>query len=140
MTITESVKTFLLTCPLFEGKEININYLEEKPTSFSLENVPASSVIKRYSDGGTLRQFCFILASREAYDNNCTENLKTAQFFEELALWIDRQNRAKNLPDLSSLGGKAEQIEISESGAICNTAVTSAQFQIKLKLIYKQDF
>lgn len=140
MSIIEAIKQFLADCPLLFDSELNVNYLSHKPLSFSIENVSVNPIIKRYSDGATLRQYCFILASREAFDDSVMENLRTADFFENFERWIDEQNLAHILPDLSNLSCSSQSIEVVESGCMYDTATTSARFQIKLRLIYKQNY
>lgn len=138
MSIIESVKNYLKSCPCFEDKAININYLSPQSGSFSIDNVPKNPIIKRYSDGETLMQFCFLIAGRAAYDKDAEENLKISQFFEEFEGWIDSQNKAKNLPDLSDMGLLPTAIEVTKSGTVYDTARTSARFQTELRLLYKK--
>jgi len=139
-TIIDSIKTYLSTYQSISNKEMNVNYLGMTPQCFSIENVPTTPIIKRYSDGETIRQYCFLLASRENYDSNNTENTKIAQFYEEFERWIEKNNSDGTLPNLSDLGLTAEKIEVLESGYIYNTAKTSARFQIKLRLLYRQKY
>lgn len=138
MSIIESVKNYLESCPCFYGKAININYLPPENNSFSVENVPVSPIVKRYSDGESIMQFCFILAGRFAYDGDILENLNLAQLFEEFEGWIERQNSLKNLPDLSDMGLASSKIEVTKSGTLHDTARTSARFQTELRLLYKK--
>lgn len=138
MSIIESIKNYLESCPYFEGKAININYLSPQNGSLSIDNVPKNPIVKRYSDGESLMQFCFLLAERIVYDGSIQENLQISQFFEEFESWIELQNKEKNLPDLSYMGLLSVSIEVTESGTIYDTARTSARFQTGLRLLYKK--
>ena len=74
-----AIREFLKTCPLISKKGIiNVNYLEGAKVKYTLDNVPCIPEVKRYSDGGSLRQFIFIFASREDYDANIV-NKTTAE-------------------------------------------------------------
>jgi len=139
-SIIESIKSYLNTYSAIANKGINVNYLDTTLQSFSIENVAQNSIVKRYSDGETLRQYCFLLASREAYDSDKTENTKISKFYEEFERWIEKNNIDGVLPNLSGLDLVAEGIEVLESGYILNTAKTSARFQIKLRLLYRQKY
>ena len=64
--IIDAIKTFIENnCPLVSGKKINVNYLGEKPQRYTIESVPSTPIIKKYSDGGTQRQYLWVFSSRE---------------------------------------------------------------------------
>ena len=138
MSIIASVKNYLETCPCFYGKNLNINYLSHQADSFSIENVPKNPLVKRYSDGESLMQFCFLIAGRFAYDGDTSENLRVSQLFEEFESWIAAQNCLKNFPELSDMGLLPVAIEVTKSQTLYDTARTSARFQTELRLLYKK--
>ena len=138
MSIIESIKNYLTSCPDLNGKAININYLSPERDSFSIDNVPKNPVVKRYSDGESLMQFCFLIAGRTVYDRDVYENMRIAEFFEDFESWIERQNSLKILPDLSDLGLSPTAIEVTKSGTVYDTARTSARFQIEARLLYRK--
>ena len=138
MSIIKSVKSFLAECPQLAGKSINENYLGGNIPEFSIENIAAEPIVKRYSDGGVLKQFCFALSMRAAYDDDASENMKTAEFLERFERWIEKKNRENELPNLSCLHLQAERVEVTKSGCLYDTAVASANFRIELRLLYKQ--
>ena len=138
MSIIESIKNYLTSCPDLNGKAININYLSSERDSFSIDNVPKNPVVKRYSDGESLMQFCFVIAGRTVYDRDTYENMRIAEFFEDFESWIARQNSLKNLPNVSDLGLLPIAIEVTKSGTVYDTARTSARFQIEARLLYRK--
>ena len=138
MSIIESVKEYLENCPYFEGRAININYLSPEPESFSVDNLPQNPVVKRYSDGEALMQFCFSVAERIVYDGDVEENLKVSQFFEDFEKWVEAQNALKNLPDLADMELTPVALAVTQSGTVYDTARTSARFQTELKLLYRK--
>ena len=67
-------------CPLVSGKKIKVNYLGEKPQSYTVDTVPANPVVRKYPDGGSLRQYLFVFASRDFYDAQVWSNLDVMAF------------------------------------------------------------
>ncbi|MBO5369894.1 MAG: hypothetical protein J6B23_04360 [Clostridia bacterium] len=136
---TEAVKKYIETCPLITKSKINVNYLGEKPVKYSIDNVPVKPIVKQYTDGGTLRQYLFVFASREAYDENALENMNTAQFFEEFEAWIEAQNASKNFPVINNPKVKVTKIETLTSGYLFDSDSKTARFQIQCKITYKKE-
>lgn len=138
MSIIESIKDYLATCPHLSGKEININYLSPTPDSFAIDNVAKNPIVKRYVSGETIRQYCFLLAGRMVYDGDLNSNLEISQFFENFENWIALQNEAKIFPDFDDTDITPIAIEVTKSGEIQDTARTSARIHFELRLLYKQ--
>lgn len=139
MSIISSVKNYLATCPQLSDKEININYLSQKPDSFAIDNVAKNPIVKRYVGGDTLRQYCFCLAGRMIYDADEESNLEISDFLEKIENWVIAQNEAKIFPDLSNMGLIPIAIEVTKSGAIQDTARTSARVQFEMRLLYRRN-
>lgn len=141
MTIVESVKDFILTCPLLDDlKRLNIDFLPEDPDTYSIEGIPAPEIIKTYLDGSTERQFVFVFAARLFYSEEVRNNIENSGFYEQFAEWLEEQTEADNLPQLS--GGKtASKIEAMSSGYLYDIAgdLTNARYQIQCRLIYDKE-
>ena len=41
-------------CPLVSGKKIKVNYLGEKPQSYTVDTVPANPVVRKYPVFGNI--------------------------------------------------------------------------------------
>ena len=136
---TQAIKKYMEACPLITKGKINVNYLGEKPVKYSIDNVPAKPVVKQYTDGGTLRQYLFVFASREAYDENTLENMNTAKFFEDFEAWIEEQNTKKNYPTVDNPKVKVTRIETSTSGYLYDSDTATSRFQIQCKITYKKE-
>lgn len=136
---TQALKKYIESCPLITKGKINVNYLGEKPVKYSIENVPAKPIVKKYTDGGTLRQYLFVFASREAYDENALENMNTAKFFEEFEAWIEEQNSKKIYPTVDDPKVKVTRIETTTSSYLYDSDTTTARFQIQCKITYKKE-
>jgi hypothetical protein len=138
MSIIESIKDYLITCPQLSGKEININYLSPCQDSFAIDNVAKNPIVKRYISGETIRQYCFLLAGRVIYDADLNSNVEISQFFENFENWIASNNEAGIFPDFGKPDIVPIAIEVTKSGEIQDTARTSARIQVELRLLYKQ--
>lgn len=136
---TQALKKYIEACPLITKSKINVNYLGEKPVKYSIDNVPAKPIVKQYTDGGTLRQYLFVFASREAYDENALENMNIAKFFEEFESWIEAQNSAKAFPEVDNPKVKITRIETVTSGYLFDSDTKTARFQIQCKITYKKE-
>ena len=141
MTIIESVKNFILTCPLLsEFKRLNVDFLPEDPDTYSLEGIPAAEILTTYLDGSTERQFVFVFAARLFYSEEVRNNIENSGFYEKFAEWLEEQTEADNLPQLT---GKrtASKIEAMSSGYLYDIAgdLTNARYQIQCRLIYDKE-
>lgn len=141
MTIVESVKNFILTCPLLDDlKRLNIDFLPEDPDTYSIEGIPAPEKIATYLDGSTERQFVFVFAARLYYSEEVRNNIENSGFYEKFAEWLEKQTEADNLPILDE-GRTASKIEAMSSGYLYDIAgdLTNARYQIQCRLIYDKE-
>ena len=141
MTIVESVKDFILTCPLLDDlKRLNIDFLPEDPDTYSIEGIPAPEIINTYLDGSTERQFVFVFAARLFYSEEVRNNIENSGFYEQFAEWLEEQTEADNLPQLAE-GKTASKIEAMSSGYLYDIAgdLTNARYQIQCRLIYDKE-
>lgn len=136
--IIEAVREYMLSCPKLKGKKVNINCLGRKNRSFSIDNVVADAIIKKYSDGGTLKQAVFTLAVRDRYDEALGENLYVVGLLEDIENWIYNQNTQKSLPDLGSSSMLVRSIEITKSAHLHDTSMGSGRWQMEFRIVYKQ--
>ena len=67
--IIEYVRDFIKECPLLEGERLNVDYVGTQ-MSFSVDTLPCDPIIKRYVDGGAVKQYQFALTSKEEYDED----------------------------------------------------------------------
>ncbi len=135
--IIDSIKDYFTSCPYLSDGRININCLGERTVSYSIDNIAAEPIVKKYCDGAVLKQFVFILALRDIYDENLVRNLKNAQFFEQVESWVEGQNRNGILPELDC--GIPVKIEVTKSGSLYDSSIQSGRWQMELRLVYKQN-
>ena len=67
--IIESIRDFILTCPFLEDWHVNIDYLGI-PMSYSIDPLPADPIVKKYMDGGAIKQYLFAFTSNEEFDGD----------------------------------------------------------------------
>lgn len=140
--IIESIRNFIKTCPYlqeFEGIEgvvkVNVDYLDENSSSYSINPIPCEPILKFYIGGDTVRQCIFVFCSRENYGADVLENIDNSEFYENFSNWIEEQNNAGNLPVLD---GKCEsqEIKVLSPGYAFQVDVDKARYQIELRLKY----
>ena len=138
MTIIEAVRDFLKTCPLLTGERLNVDFLPEEATAYSVDVTPITPVVKNYICGGSLRQFAFVFATRVFFGDHIRQQLDNLGFFEAFADWLEAQNRARIFPDLGA-GRHAKRLEVSTSGYVFAPGTDTARYQIQCRFLYEQD-
>lgn len=138
MPIIKSIREYFKQCPLLEKQKINVNYLGAEPLSYSIEEIPEVQVLKKYTDGGELRQKLFTFSSREVFDSEVISNESISQFYEELAKWVEENNKKGIFPKMEE---KFEpwHIEMLTSQYLMQEDGKTARFQMDFKLIYKSE-
>lgn len=136
--ITRAIRKYFLGCPLIKNHQIRIDYLGLDSIEYTIDPVPSDPIIKKYVDGGALKQFLFVFGSRESYGPDIIESIERSGFYQKLSEWIEEQNRENNLPILSG-NKKAEKIEIVTSGYLFDASEDLARYQIQLRLVYYED-
>ncbi|WP_338433456.1 chloramphenicol resistance protein [Clostridium tyrobutyricum] len=139
--IIDKIRNFIRQCPYlqeFNGAiKVNVDYLDGEPTVYSIEEVPAEPILKRYIDGSTRRQYNFIFTSRESYGPDVLQNIANSGFYEDFAQWLEECSDNDNLPVLGD-GKEALKIEATTTGYAFQTDENSARYQIQARLIYNQ--
>lgn len=137
MNIMEQVRQFLRTYPpLAEGK-LHVDFLPEDARSYSIEAVPAKEIVRSYVEGSTVRQFVFVVASREIFGEEIDQQLENQEFYSDFSEWLWKQTMAKALPDLGA-GRKAMVMEATTSGYAMSATANMARYQIQCRLEYFQ--
>lgn len=136
--LIECVRDFVLTFPaLDENGCLYVDYLGDKAIEYAVEAVPCNPVYRQYTDGGCMKQFLFLFASREYYSadvNQCIENLA---FYENFANWIRQKNLSGDFPDLD--GREPAAIEVLTGGYAFDADENTARYQMQLRLLYEEE-
>lgn len=137
MSIIESIRTFISTCPhlpLYYGS-FNVNYLDRDANSYMIEESPGEPIIKTYINGDKLKKYNFIFASREIYSEDLNQNIENSGFYENLQDWIEECNDRGNFPTLPD-NKYAQKIEVTTGAYVFDTEHDKCQYQIQMCLTY----
>ncbi len=137
MTIVEAVRQFVGQYPGLKGGKLGVDFLPAEASNYSVDAVPTKTVVKRYRDGSSVRQFLFVLASRTYYGAHIRQQLDNLCFFETFAAWLDEKDSARSFPDLGG-GRTAQKMEVVTSGYAFAPDAETARYQIQCKITYFQ--
>lgn len=141
MTIIESIRDYLMTCPyLIELASVNIDFLPEDPTTYSIEQTPTEPIVRVYLDGTKDMQFTFVFACRMHYSDETVNNITNSGFFEKFQNWLYDNTENDILPILGE-GLIAERIEAISSGYLFDISgnLSNARYQIQCRLLYEKE-
>lgn len=129
--IIERLKEFFSACPLINGANVNVDFLDKIPLSLSINPEPCEPIIRKYTCGGFMKQFCFSLAVRVGYGSGY--DTKLPELLEE---WINQKNSEP--PQLDG-GRVAQRLEITKSAHMFEEDIHTAGISIGCRLIYTED-
>lgn len=136
MSLVEAIRAWLRTYPPLTDGRLGVDFLPENAQTYSVDAEPVQPVVKRYMDGSAVKQFAFVLASREFSSDAIAQNVENSAFYDAFARWVERQNGARSLPALDD-GRTARKIEVTSSGyKFLAYDEGVARYQIGLKLTY----
>ena len=97
----ELIKEFIEICPLLNGGKINVDYLKDKPQSYSIDRTPVKPDVSNFKDGnGGKRQIAFDFTVTAPISSQAIINLANSKFCEDFMKWVEIQNRTKSFPDI----------------------------------------
>jgi len=132
-TVVECMREFLKTCPLLSGERLNVDFLPPDVGSYSIDVPPVQSLVQKYIDGTSKRQFLFTLSSTAFYGPDIRQNLDNLGFYEQFEAWLE----GAALPALPE-GKTAQKVEALSSGYAFLTDENAARYQIQCRLYYFQ--
>lgn len=136
MSIVEAIRAWLRTYPPLADGRLGVDFLPEDAQTYSVDTEPVQPVVKRYMDGSAIKQYAFVLASREFHADAITQNIESSAFYDAFSSWVERQNRARIFPVLEA-GRTARRIEVTSSGYPFQAYDEgTARYQIQLRLTY----
>ena len=93
-SMIEAIKEFIAKCPLLKDGKINVDYLGNEVSDYS---------IQKYLDGSEDRQLVCVFASRASYSEDVIQNILNSKFYEEFSEWIETQNDNGILPKIDGI-------------------------------------
>lgn len=126
----ELIRDFIKRCPYLDNEKINVDYIKDKEQSYAVNEMPAETIIKKFTDGGSRRQIVFDFSIQANF--SVLENIKNSRFCDDFLEWVEEQNSIDNLPEIENV----ESIECTGRGTILQTTETTAIYVIPMKVIY----
>ena len=99
----ELIKEYIETCPLLNKGKINVDYLKDKPQSYSIDRTPVNPIVKTFSDGGAIKQIAFDFSVTAPISSQTIVNLANSKFCEDFMKWIKEQNTSRILPKIKGV-------------------------------------
>ncbi len=131
----ELIKEYIETCPLLKNGKINVDYLKDKPQSYSIDRTPNKPVYKDYRDGSCLKQITFDFTVQAPLSSQTIVNLANSKFCEDFMSWIEVNNRKRVLPDIKGI----QWIKCTSPGYILGKTETTAIYIIQMQVVYREE-
>lgn len=128
------IRDFIETCPLLNKGKVNVDYISDKPESYSVDETPVEPVLKLYADGGRRLQIQFDFSIQASF--SVLENIKNSKFCDNFFKWIYEQNKTGNLPKIENV----DWIKCLGRGTISQTAENTAIYTIPMQVAYTEPF
>lgn len=130
----ELIKEFIETCPLLKNGKVNVDYIKDKPQSYSIDETPVNPILQNYADGGRQIQIQFDFSVQANF--SVLENIKNSKFCDDFTNWIYEQDKIGNLPKINNICW----IKCTGRGTILQTTETTAIYVIPMQVVYEEDF
>ena len=129
----ELIKEFIETCPLLKNGKVNVDYIKDKPQSYSIDETPVDPVLQNFADGGRRIQIQFDFSIQANF--SVLENIKNSKFCDDFTEWIELQDIKGNLPKIDGI----DWIKCTGRGTILQTTETTAIYVIPMQVAYIQE-
>ena len=130
----ELIGKFIETCPLLNKGKVNLDYIKEKPQSYSIDEIPVEPVLNYFRDGDRRLQIQFDFSIQANF--SILENIKNSKFCDDFMKWIYEQDKNDNLPKIDGICW----IKCLGRGTILQTTETTAIYVIPMQVAYDEDF
>lgn len=130
----ELIKEFIETCPYLKNGKVNVDYLKDNPQSYSIEETPATTILRQFPDGGIRKQILFDFSIQASF--SVLENIKNSKFCEDFTKWIKEQNNKGNLPKINGI----DWIKCVGRGTIQQTTDSTAIYVIPMQVAYIEEY
>lgn len=129
----ELIKEFIETCPYLKKGKVNVDYIKDKPQSYSIDETPVEPVLNLFRDGGRKLQIQFDFSVQSNF--SILENIKNSKFCDDFTNWIYEQNEKGNLPNIDGI----DWIKVLGRGTIQQTTETTAIYVIPMQVAYIEE-
>ena len=99
--IIDKVRKYIAKCPyLKEYAELNVEYLQDKVNTYSInENAGYDPIINKFFVGAEM-QFLFTFDSKLAWNEDIQNNIDNSKFFENFKNWLEEKKKNKEFPEI----------------------------------------
>ena len=129
----ELIGEFIETCPLLNKGKVNLDYIKEKPQSYSIDETPVEPVLNYFRDGGRRLQVQFDFSIQLNF--SILENIKNSKFCDDFMKWIYEQDNKGNLPKINGI----DWIKCLGRGTIERTTEITAIYVIPMQVAYIEE-
>lgn len=129
----ELIGEFIETCPFLNKGKVNLDYIKEKPQSYSIDETPVEPVLNNFRDGGRRLQIQFDFSIQSNF--SILENIKNSKFCDDFMKWIYEQDNKGNLPKINGI----DWIKCLGRGTIERTTETTAIYVIPMQVAYIEE-
>ena len=132
----EAVRDYFLSCPAIKhrAKIFGINNLGPDALDYTVESVPGTPILKRYTNGAAIRAKQFVIASREAHTLDAKTQARNVETFDAVSAWVEEQNNAGIYPAISE--GQPLAVLVNSSAYLMSVDGKTARYQIQVQLNY----
>jgi len=146
MTILESIKDYISTCPhlkLFQDAfvDITVDYSQsDQVATYSINETICTPILKTYNGGSTERQFLFTFNSVEQFGSAVATNIANIGFYETFSDWLEENSMNGILPVMEE-GKEPNKIKALTCGYLFDNQqdASKARYTIQCQLIYDQE-
>lgn len=137
-SLIQGVTDYFMACPLLADGVFRVDALSDETVEYAIEVGIFNPVVTPYVDGSSERQYLFSFTSREAYSMDRLQNITNSEFYENLAAWVEDQDRAGEYPELPE-GCEALSLEVQSPGYLFSADMKTARYTIQLRLTYYKE-
>jgi hypothetical protein len=140
MSILSAIQTYIKTYgSLASNAPVLIDFLGVNPVGYSIVSLPGTTVVERYINGGSIREFPFALQAMFSTADDA-ERLDNLGFFEVFSAWLESQTEANILPTSLGTGRVSEKIEALGQAFLYEQGISGRGiYSVQCKLTYSQD-
>lgn len=98
MSMIQDLRIFLLGCPFLRPRSdvgmpvVYVDYLSgDSAVEYQIQIVPSSQIIRKYVDGGGIKQTAFAFVSADQYaGRDIQQSMDNISFYERFAEWLEK--------------------------------------------------
>ena len=128
----ELIRDFIETCSFLEGGTVNVDYIDDKIDSYSIDETPVTTILQKFKDGGCRKQINFDFSIQAPF--SVLENIKNSRFCDDFMKWLETQELKRNYPKIDG----AEKITC-DRGTILQSSKKTAIYVIPIHLEYVEE-